>query len=586
MAGSAAGRAAVRAASSTAAGPWLATAALLVAAGGLAAGLAPLPLKAFIDRLSAGGSPTHGYLLPLAAYGLALLSQRICEQAQAYAYGRGELHLTGRFATLAFEHLLRLPLADHLGDRSGALAQTLTHGVLGLRLLLTHLVLSVLPVAVQLLVAAVVVGRELGMGPSLVLAAALVAYGLIFAFGLRRLAEPMRGIAASGLAAGGEVADSLMSIEALKAFTAEGRYVRRYAAALSDGEAQSRRYLRLRLENGLAIALVFVVAITSALGFGVMAPHRPGASPGAVVLLNAYLLQVVRPLEMLGFAARDIRQGLAYLGTLSALMARPSEPGVGSHPSPPATSAADLVFENVSLGFGDDRPILRDVSFRVRPGQTVALIGPSGAGKSSIARLTLGFLAPNAGHIRLDGRKISEIGLTELRRQIALVSQDTILLNDTLAANIALGADNPAGPEIFAAARAARLEELTTRLPLGLATGVGERGLKLSGGERQRVAIARALLKPARLIILDEATAALDPTTEQAVWRKISDLNTSRLIITHRLATIRHADEILLLDQGHIVARGQHASLLRTSDLYRRLWRNQDPEAMRAIGSA
>jgi ATP-binding cassette subfamily B protein len=239
-----------------------------------------------------------------------------------------------------------------------------------------------------------------------------------------------------------------------------------------------------------------------------------------------------------------------------------------------------LAFDQVSFSFASGRPALRDVSFRAAPGEVIGVVGPSGAGKSSLVRLALRFYEPACGEVRLDGKPSAAWPLEAWRRQIALVSQDTILFNDTIAANIAFAREGADDLAITQAASIALLDPLMARLPEGLQTRVGERGLKLSGGEKQRVSIARAALKQARLVIFDEATAALDPGTEKAVWQAMRTLaaRATTLVITHRLAMVAAADRILVLDQGRIVERGPHRDLLALKGLYWRLWRAQGIE--------
>lgn len=559
---------------------WFALAAACVTFGGLAAGLAPLALKGVVDDLASPGPAAAGVLTPLAAYvGLAAL-QRLFEQAQAYAYGRGEQRLSRRLGVRAFEHMLRLPLAFHHGARSGALAQTLTEAAAGLRLVLAHLVITVAPLVVQLLVASVVLA-SIFQGPTgAVLVVALTAYAIVFAWGVARLDGPARAIAQRQVEAGGVTADGLMNVEAIKTFTAERRFAARYEAILTAREGEWRRYLGRRLSNGLAVAVVFSASIWSVLS---LAATDPAAAAGSFVLLNAYVLQLVRPLEMLGFAVRDMGQGLASLERLLAILDQPTEAG-GDAALARTPGAADVEFEDVSFAFSPSRPLLRGLSFRAPAGARVAIVGPSGSGKSSLLRLILRLHEPDGGEIRLDGRPIREAPLDALRRQIAVVSQDTILFNDTVGANVALAVEQAESADIRRALADARLSELIEALPLGLDTPVGERGLQLSGGERQRVAIARAALKTARLILLDEATAALDPETEAAVWAAMEGLTrqATTLLVTHRLAAACSADLILVLDGGRIVERGRHAELLRRGGAYARMWRTQAGEAAAA----
>ena len=556
----------------------LATAVALVTAGSISAALAPLALKTLVDRLTVVTEEDGSTLRLVALYVGALLLQRACEQGQAYAYGRGEQRLIRRFAAQAFLHLLALPLNLHLKVRSGALAHTLSEGVLGLRLILTHAVVTVLPVVIQLAVAGVVLASVFGPRTRWVLTAALCAYAMVFTVGVWRLGQPMRGISAATIDAGGAVGDSLMNIEAIKAFAVEPRFAARYDRILARGEIQARHFLRRRLGTGLAVMVIFSASLAATLANGAGEVRTGGLSVGGLVLLNAYLLQIIRPLEQLGFAVRDIGQGLAHLSKLSSLLKDVAEPPSQAPPKPVAAARpADLVFDDVSFSFGPDRPTLRQISFHLRPGAMVAIVGPSGAGKSAILRLILRFFEPDAGTIRLDGTVLASLGLAELRGQIALVGQDTILLNDTIGGNIALGDAQADRSKIEQAAAAAQLGGLLAQLPAGLDTPVGERGLKLSGGEKQRIALARAVLRRGRLIVFDEATAALDAETEQAVWRAMLELarGATTLVVTHRLSTVTQADEILVLDRGRIVERGRHGALLTQGGLYARLWAAQ-----------
>jgi ABC-type multidrug transport system fused ATPase/permease subunit len=560
----------------------LAAASLLVILGAVSAGLAPVALKTLVDHLATGESTTANartYLGPLGLYVIALLLQRTCDQVQAVVQGYGEQRLTRSFAAQAFRHLLTLPLPLHLDARSGALAQTLAEGVLGLRLILTHLVGTLLPGAAQLAVTGLVLGATFGPNLGLLLVGTLAVYAGVFAWSMARLDGPMRAISASNIEAGGAAADSLMNVEAIKAFTAEPEFARRYGRVLQTGERHWRSFLQRRLQSGLAVAAVFGISLAGALAVGAVQVRSQALTLGGFTLLNACLLQIVRPLEMLGFAVRDIGQGLAYFARLSALLRQPGEPSGPDSPVP--IGPADLVFDKVSFAFGPERPTLVEISFRAAPGRTIAIVGPSGAGKSSIIRLILRFYEPTQGVIRLDGRPLGALGLSALRQQVALVAQDTILLNDTIGANIALGRSGADLASIERAAAAARISDLLAELPEGLNTTVGERGLKLSGGEKQRVAIARSALKNARLVIFDEATAALDPTTERAVWSAMTALRggATTLVITHRLATITQADRILVLDHGRIVEQGRHDDLLEQAGLYRRLWLAQNPVA-------
>jgi ATP-binding cassette subfamily B protein len=563
---------------------WLGLAAATVTLGGAAAALAPLMLARLIDSQVNHGRGEWEFWL--GAYLAALASQRLLEQVQAFAYGRGEQRLIRRLGARAFTHMLRLPLGFHVEQRSGALAQTLNDAALGVRLVLFHLVMTIAPVLVQLAVACLVVLKVFDARLAVTLVTALLTYAGLFAWGVVRQAAPANAISAAQLDAGGLTGDGLMNVEAVKTFAAEDHLADRYDDVLARREAHWRAFLKARLHNGLAVAMVFAGALGLTLLLAARSVEAGGAALGAFVLVNAYVLQLVRPIELLGFAARDIGQGAAYLRNLVQVLDQTPEPRTGANGRVAPGGAAELVFDGVTFAYGPARPVLSGVSFRAPPGAVIGIVGPSGVGKTTLLRLILRFYDPQGGSIRLDGVPLSEIPLAELRRQVAIVSQDTILLNDTIAENLRLAwRDAPLGA-LVAALDAAGLHDLTARLPEGLNTRVGERGLMLSGGEKQRVSMARAALKRARLVLFDEATAALDPGTEHAVWKGMrkSFKGVTTLIVTHRLATVADADEILVVDKGRVLERGRHETLLATGGRYAELWRVQ--RVARAPGSA
>ncbi|WP_157801188.1 ABC transporter ATP-binding protein [Sphingobium sp. LB126] len=559
---------------------WIVLTVVLVVAGGLVASLAPLALKGLIDRLSVPAIVPASALtivMPVALYVGALALQRLFEQAQTYLYARAEQRMVRTFSADAYAHILALPLSVHLERRSGAFAQALSQGVLGLRLVAMHFVLTIAPVIVQLVVAGVVLATVLDGTLGMLLFGGLVTYCVVFAIGVARLTAPIDRVSSAQVDAGGLVSDGLMNVEAIKAYTAERRFASRYDAMLGATEQGWSQFAWRRLENGIAVAIVFGISFGAILWFAGSDMASGRMTIGAFVLINAYVLQLVRPVEMLGFAIRDIGQGLSYLKEIASILAAAPEqsPSAGSDTSP-ERRPAELRFEDVAFGYGD-RKTIDGVTFTATPGATIGIVGPSGAGKSSLMRLALRFYDPWSGTILLNGVPLGSIPLETLRQQIALVSQDTILFHDTIAANIRFAVDQAEDEEVAAAAGRAHLSALLADLPEGLDTLVGERGLKLSGGEKQRVSIARAVLKQAQFVILDEATAALDPATERAVWTAMRGLSqgTTTLVVTHRLSAVVGADQILVLDRGRIVERGTHRELLDLGGLYAKLWRSQ-----------
>jgi ABC-type multidrug transport system fused ATPase/permease subunit len=304
---------------------------------------------------------------------------------------------------------------------------------------------------------------------------------------------------------------------------------------------------------------------------------------GDFVLITSYMLQVIRPVEALGYAMQGFSQGAAMLEKMLALFHEKSEPPQPGNAGP-LEGPGHLEFENVTLSYGPHRAALQGVSFKVPAGKTVGIVGASGSGKSTLVRLLVRLLEPDTGRILLDGVPISALSLATLRQSIAVVPQDTVLFNDSVGDNIAFGKAGCTQEEIEQAASRAHLDELIASLPDTYDTNVGERGLKLSGGERQRLSIARAAIKRPRIYIFDEATSALDSVTELEIARNLQEVSRSitTLVITHRLSTVVHADEIIVLEAGTVVERGTHASLLRLCGRYAAFWTAQQTGAVAA----
>ena len=301
---------------------------------------------------------------------------------------------------------------------------------------------------------------------------------------------------------------------------------------------------------------------------------------GDFVAVNAFITQLFMPLNVLGFVYREIRRALTDMGKLFALQAlapKVTEPAV---PTPLPEGGLTVDFESLVFGYNANRRILHGISLHIPAGKTLAVVGASGSGKSTLTRLLFRFYDPAGGRILLGGVPLPQLALSSLRAALGVVPQDVVLFNGSLRDNLSYAKPEASDAELFAVLAKAHLSDFITRLPEGLDTMVGERGLKLSGGEKQRVAIARVLLKNPRVLVFDEATSSLDTIAEQHILAALKAAAERRtvLVIAHRLSTVVNADEIAVVQEGRVVERGSHGQLLAAEGAYARLWAAQARE--------
>ncbi len=562
----------------------IAAALVLVFTGKLAGVLAPVLLGDAINTLTPTG---QGAVIVGASFvGLAVgfaalrLVAAVAPYARDAIFTRVSQSTMARAAVESFGHALSLSLDFHQTKQTGALSRVIDRGARATDFLIRSLIFSLGPTAVELVLAMIVMVLRLDWRFALTALVTLVLYAVItFKITDWRLSH-RRELNEAETRAAGLSSDALINYETLKAFGAEPRLVDTYAGAMADYvDASSRANGSLNLLNA-AQALILNVglaAMTVMAGMQVAGGElRIGDITTAIFLLSG----LYAPLGMLGFQYREIRQGLIDMEQMVAL--RAIQPAIvdaaDAQTLPPAQAqGATIAFQGVSFRHDARAAGLLDVSFEAHPGMTVALVGPSGAGKTTVIRLAMRLIDPQEGRIAIDGLDMRRVKLADVRRAVALVPQDVALFNDSLYANIAFSRPDATPAEVRAAADAAELGPFIDNLPDGMATKVGERGLKLSGGERQRVGIARALLADPRVLILDEATSALDGPTEAAIQETLRKVRAGRttLVVAHRLSTIADADLILVLRRGRIVERGTHDDLLAKGAEYAALWRRQ-----------
>jgi ATP-binding cassette subfamily B protein len=501
--------------------------------------------------------------------------QPISEEAQRRAGAR------------VFAHVHSLSVRFHQSKRTGALYRTIERGVRAIDFLLRFLAFNIAPTVIELLLAAGVLGFRYGWTFSLIAAATVIIYSWV-TFGVTewRLQHRRRMNEADTEAAGRAV-DSLLNFETVKSFAAEARESERYDRALSTyADAAVRSNTSLVLLNVLQNLIMNVGLAGMVVAAGFLVARGP-MGPGDITAVILIMINLYAPLNILGFAYREIKQTSIDMEKMFVLL--DEDPDVADKPDATelATSHGEVAFEQVSFAHeGRDRS-LESVSFVAPAGKTTAIVGPSGAGKSTILKLLFRFYDPESGRVLIDGQDIRSVTQHSLRSALGLVPQDVVLFNDTIRYNISYGRPEAAQGEIEEAARRAQLLDFIQSLPQGWDTRVGERGLKLSGGEKQRVGIARVVLKDPKILILDEATSSLDSATEAEVQRALEAASRGRttLVVAHRLSTIAGADQIIVLEDGHVAERGVHASLIAKDGLYAELWRRQAEEPSETVAA-
>lgn len=559
----------------------LAVALLLAGASGLLAALAPVALKTLVDGIAIGNADARASLVSGAAYILAFCGARLLVDIGPLLSGTADRRLERGLTRRFFDHVLELPMAYLLQRRSGELLRSLDLGSASSQVFVAHAANSLVPALVEAGVMAVVLHKLDQPGLVAVFAATACLYLIVFAEGARRVARRARQVSAARLEQNALLADSLMNCETLRCFAAEPAARDRVESATRVLETSWVGLHRLRTGIALVITAIFVASLTASLFLAGDALARGAITVGGFILANLYMVQLVRPLELLGNAVRDIAQAVGFAEPMLEILAEPREPKpepcAAAQMRPVSATAPTIRFENVVFGYHPGRPVIRGLDLEIPAGRTVAVVGSSGSGKSSLTRLLLRLYQPQSGRILFDGVPIDTLPTGELRRRIGLVPQDTQLFHDTVARNIALGEPDAGLDEIARAAGRAQLHPFIATLPAGYATPVGERGLQLAGGERQRIAVARALLKQVDVYLFDEATSMLDSGTEAALMTELRMLTAGRttLLIAHRLSTVVRADEIVVLHAGRIAERGSHAELLQRHGRYARMWHQQ-----------
>ncbi|WP_374513650.1 ABC transporter ATP-binding protein/permease [Niveibacterium sp.] len=542
----------------------------------------PLVFKQLIDGLTITKEQAF-IVVPAAlllAYGVLRFSTSLFTELREIVFARVTQEAVRHISLEVFRHLHSLSLRFHLERQTGGLTRDIERGTRSIGSLISYTLYSILPTLVEITLVVGILLKRYEPSFALITLATLTLY-ICFTItvtnwrtALRRQANELDS------AANARAIDSLLNYETVKYFNNEDFEAQRYDTQLRTWiAAQIRNQYSLSALN-LGQALIIAFGVTAMMWRAVGGVITGTMTIGDIVLVNAFLIQLYIPLNFLGVMYREIRQALTDIERMFGLLKTNREvedkPDASDLPEGPL----GVRFASVDFHYEAKRQILFAVDIDVPPGKTVAIVGHSGSGKSTLARLLFRFYDVSGGRLEIGGQDIRNVRQHSLRRAIGIVPQDTVLFNDTIRYNIEYGQPGASQAEIEAAARAAQLHDFVTRLPDGYETRVGERGLKLSGGEKQRVAIARALLKNPPILIFDEATSALDSKTEQAIQAQLEAAARGRtaIVIAHRLSTVMNADEILVLDGGRVIERGQHAELLSRDGAYAAMWALQQRE--------
>ena len=549
----------------------------------------PMIMGAAVDVLSGDGGTNRLFMLGAigltVAYGVSRVLESAFQQLRDVVFAKVGQRALRQVGLETFQHIHNMSLRYHLARQTGGLSRVMERGVKGVSFLLRFLLFSIGPLVLQLVLISIALATFFNIRYLGVISLAIVAYVGFTAVVTEWRVKIRKVMNDQDKDANQKAIDSLLNFETVKYFGAETRESARYDDAMEGYEAAAIKTSYSLGFINIGQSLIINASLIAVMIMSAQDVAEGRASVGAFVAVNAYIMQIMMPLNFLGFVYREIRQALVDMSEMFSLLEQKPEVEDKNLASNLIIRGGCIEFKDVHFSYEPNRSILRGISLTVKPGETWAIVGPSGSGKSTLGRLLFRFYDVGDGALLIDGQDICDITQMSLHQAIGVVPQDTVLFNDTILYNIAYGRMGASQTQIENAAKAAQIHDFVKSLPLGYETIVGERGLKLSGGEKQRVGIARTLLKDPPILLLDEATSALDSETELEIQDSLIQMGEGRTVLTiaHRLSTVVHADCIVFLENGRIVEQGEHNELLKKGGRYAHLWNLQLAESATAI---
>jgi ATP-binding cassette, subfamily B, heavy metal transporter len=506
--------------------------------------LTPYAFKWATDALTAIGQPELASvsvaIFFVLAYGVGRVMMIVFGQLRDAIFSKVGQRAVREMSSRTFKHLHDLSLRYHLSRKTGGLSRIISRGINGVDSVLRFALFNTFPTALEIVLVCALLAWSFGWLYALTIALTVVTYVWFTYLATEWRINIRRAMNESDQDANTKAIDSLLNFETVKYFGNEEHETKRYDESMAQYEkAAIKTWTSLAFLNA-GQTVIFSAGLTVVMLMSAYAVAQKAATLGDFVMVNALMIQLYMPLNFIGSSYREIKQGLLDVAGMFDVLEQDTDvrDKPGAVDFKPGRCA--IMFENVSFAYDAERPILKNVSFEVPAGHTVAIVGPSGAGKSTISRLLYRFYDVTGGAISIDGQNIAEVTQKSLRRAIGMVPQDTVLFNDTVRYNIRYGRPDATDAEVESAAKLAQIHDFIMSLPKGYDALVGERGLKLSGGEKQRVSIARTILKGPPVLVLDEATSALDSFTEQEIQKALKKVSKNRttLVIAHRLSTV------------------------------------------------